>query len=215
MRHRSNRIEVGNSRTVCALALRVALLAPSRRALDACPCTAYTQGMPWPAHAAVAPSSPAGAGQGVDVTPDPWTPDEDAWVDEDEDAAWAEAWAVIDAHGPRSADAVAAWLAVAREVRALPERWALVWGPGCAARAEALGQALRCPTTSAAAQEARRALRDAVRGLGVTLAAGQEQGPAPGVVELRRYAPGPAPARETIAAPMAVRGPRDRRVAAW
>jgi len=171
--------------------------------------------MPWPAHAVVAPSSPAGAGQGVGATPDPWTPDEDAWVDEDEDAAWAEAWAVIDAHGPRSADAVAAWLAIAREVRALPARWALVWGPGCAARAEALGRALRSPTTSAAAQEARRALRDAVRGLGVTLPAGQDQGPAPGVVELRRYAPGPAPARETISAPMAVRGPRDRRVAAW
>ena len=215
MRHRSNRIEVGNSRTVCALALRVALLAPSRRALDARLRPAYTQGMPWPAPAAVAPSPSVGTGQGIGATPDPWTPDEGAWVDEDEDAAWAEAWAVIDAHGPRSADAVAAWLAVAREVRALPERWALVWGPGCAARAEALGRALRSPTTSAAAQEARRALRDAVRGLGVTLAGGQEQGPAPGVVELRRYAPGPAPARETIAAPMAVRGPRDRRVAAW
>lgn len=211
MRHRSNRIEAGNARTVCALAL----LAPSRRALDARPRTAYTQGMPWPAHAAVAPSSPAGAGQGVDVTPDPWSPDEDAWADEDEDAAWAEAWAIIDAHGPRSADAVAAWLAVAREVRALPERWALVWGPGCAARAEALGRALRCPTTSAAAQEARRALRDAVRGLGVTLAGGQEQGPAPGVVELRRYAPGPAPAPRPAPAPLAVRGPRDRRVSAW
>lgn len=175
--------------------------------------------MPWPALTSVAPSSPAGAGQGVGLAhadaSEPWTPDEDAWTDEDEDAAWAEAWAIVDAHGPRSADAVAAWLAIGREVRALPERWALVWGPGCAHRAEALGRALRSPTTSAAAQEVRRALRDAVRGLGVVAGVAQPEGPPPGVVELQRYAPAPAPVREVARGPMAVRGPRDRRVAAW
>jgi hypothetical protein len=148
---------------------------------------------------------------------------DDAWASDDDDEVGpllSRAWGTIEAYGPRSAEAVSAWLSVAALLVRVPSVWPAVYGAGAEGWVRALEAALRGPATAVAAGQVRAALRAALRAAGRAERAEAElaeRSQPAGVVDLARLraaAPSPPPG-VTAPSSIAVRGPADRRVGAW
>jgi len=147
---------------------------------------------------------------------------DEAWASDDDEVGplLSRAWGTIEAYGPRSAEAVSAWLSVAALLVRFPSVWPAVYGGGAEGWVRALEAALRGPATAVAAGQVRTALRAALRAAGRAERAEAElveRSQPAGVVDLARLraaAPSPAPG-VTAPASIAVRGPADRRVGAW